>query len=91
MKIHKNDNVTVVAGNYKGKTGKVLKVFHAKHVIQGSSHEPGKVVKTSDEGILVETGEGQILLTEVQLENHKRMSSELFLRGHPLPTGMRLG
>lgn len=27
MKIHKNDNVMVVAGNSKGKTGKVLKVF----------------------------------------------------------------
>jgi large subunit ribosomal protein L24 len=27
MKIHKNDNIMVVAGNDKGKTGKVLKVF----------------------------------------------------------------
>jgi len=71
--------------------GKVLKVFHAKHVIQGFSHEPGKVVKASDEGILVATGEGHILLTEIQLENRKRMSSALFLRGHPLPIDVRLG
>ncbi|MGE5429700.1 MAG: 50S ribosomal protein L24 [Syntrophomonadaceae bacterium] len=27
MKIHKNDNVMVISGNSKGKTGKVLKVF----------------------------------------------------------------
>ncbi len=27
MKIRKNDNVIVIAGNYKGKTGKVLKLF----------------------------------------------------------------
>lgn len=27
MKIRKNDNVTVIAGNNKGKKGKVLKVF----------------------------------------------------------------
>ncbi|NCS89099.1 MAG: 50S ribosomal protein L24 [Ignavibacteria bacterium CG2_30_36_16] len=27
MKIHKNDNVVVIAGNDKGSTGKVLKVF----------------------------------------------------------------
>lgn len=27
MKIKKNDNVIVISGNYKGKTGKVLKVF----------------------------------------------------------------
>jgi methionyl-tRNA formyltransferase len=71
--------------------GKILKVFQAKHVIQDFSHKPGKVVKTSDEGILVETGEGHILLTEIQLENHKRMSSALFLRGHPLPIDVRLG
>ena len=71
--------------------GKILKVFHAKHVIQDFPHEPGKVVKTSDEGILVATGEGHILLTEIQLENHKQMSSALFLRGHPLPIDVRLG
>ena len=27
MKIHKNDNVMIISGNDKGKTGKVLKVF----------------------------------------------------------------
>jgi large subunit ribosomal protein L24 len=27
MKIHKNDNVIVIAGNSRGKTGKVLKVY----------------------------------------------------------------
>ncbi len=27
MKIKKNDNIVVISGNYKGKTGKVLKVF----------------------------------------------------------------
>jgi large subunit ribosomal protein L24 len=27
MKIHKNDNVMVIAGNAKGKSGKVLKVY----------------------------------------------------------------
>lgn len=27
MKVHKNDSVTIIAGNAKGKTGKVLKVF----------------------------------------------------------------
>ncbi len=27
MKIHKDDTVLVISGNYKGKTGKVLKVY----------------------------------------------------------------
>lgn len=30
MRIKKNDTVTILAGNYKGKTGKVLKVFPQK-------------------------------------------------------------
>lgn len=30
MKIKKNDNVMVIAGNEKGRTGKVLKVFPQK-------------------------------------------------------------
>jgi large subunit ribosomal protein L24 len=30
MKIHKNDTVTVIAGNSRGKSGKILKVFRAE-------------------------------------------------------------
>src|SRR3989337_68116 len=37
MKIRKNDNVMVVAGNDNGKTGKVLKVFpkNSKVIVEG--------------------------------------------------------
>lgn len=37
MKIKKNDTVLVIAGNYKGKTGKVLKVFRdtKKVIVEG--------------------------------------------------------
>ena len=37
VKIHKNDNVVVIAGNDRGKTGKVLKVFPQKNrvIIEG--------------------------------------------------------
>ncbi len=37
VKIHKNDNVVVIAGNDKGKTGKILKVFPKKSrvIIEG--------------------------------------------------------
>jgi large subunit ribosomal protein L24 len=37
MKIHKNDNVMVIAGNDKGKSGKVLKVFPSdlKVIVEG--------------------------------------------------------
>lgn len=37
MKIKKNDTVTIIAGNYKGKTGKVLKVFPSENrvIVEG--------------------------------------------------------
>ncbi|MGK9368027.1 50S ribosomal protein L24 [Melioribacter sp. Ez-97] len=37
MKLKKNDNVIVIAGNYKGKTGKILKVFPAENrvIVEG--------------------------------------------------------
>jgi len=37
MKIHKNDNVMVIAGNSRGKSGKVLKVFRDEQrvIIEG--------------------------------------------------------
>ena len=71
--------------------GKILKVFQAKLVRSESPSTPGKVEKTSDEGILVGAGECHVLLTEIQLENHKRMPAALFLRGHPLLIGTHLG
>ena len=71
--------------------GKILKVYRANQVIQGPFSEPGRVVEISDEGILVSTGEGLILLIEIQLENHKRMAAALFLRGHHIPIGTQFG
>lgn len=37
MKIHKNDNVIIIGGNARGKTGKVLKVFRGEDrvIIEG--------------------------------------------------------
>ncbi|MGK9477526.1 50S ribosomal protein L24 [Melioribacter sp. OK-6-Me] len=37
MKLKKNDNVIVITGNYKGKTGKILKVFPAENrvIVEG--------------------------------------------------------
>jgi large subunit ribosomal protein L24 len=37
MKIHKNDNVIVIAGNDRGKSGKVLKVYpsESKVIVEG--------------------------------------------------------
>ncbi|HVJ58832.1 MAG TPA: hypothetical protein VM574_13425, partial [Terrimicrobiaceae bacterium] len=67
-----------------------LKVHRARarEEIAGS---PGTVVAVSDDGILVATEKGGVLLQEVQLPGGKRLPAGDFLRGHPITPGLRLG
>ncbi len=66
---------------------KTLKIWKAK-VIQGESGTaPGCIVKVERDGITVQTGEGMLMLTEVQLEGKKRMSVESFLNGYSVEAG----
>ena len=53
--------------------------------------KPGVVTSLARRGIVVGTGEGSLLLLEVQLEGKRRMSAGEFLRGFALPVGTVLG
>jgi methionyl-tRNA formyltransferase len=52
---------------------------------------PGTVIRHVQRGIIIGTGEGSLLLVEVQLEGKRRVSASEFLRGFPLPVGSHLG
>jgi len=67
-----------------------LKVHRARarEEIAGSA---GTVVAVSNDGILVATEKGGVLLQEVQLPGGKRLPAGDFLRGHPIAPGLRLG
>jgi methionyl-tRNA formyltransferase len=52
---------------------------------------PGEVVVVARDRVWVATGEGLLGLTELQLENKKRLSAREFLAGHPLRPGTMLG
>lgn len=52
---------------------------------------PGKVVQASRSGIAVATGEGTLLITELQPPNRRRMSAGEYLAGHPIEPGLVLG
>jgi methionyl-tRNA formyltransferase len=73
--------------------GRLLRIFRAQVSMQsGLSFQtpPGHVVAAGPEGIHVQTGAGQLLLTEVQLEGRRRMSAAEFVRGHANIAGAQL-
>ncbi len=72
--------------------GKRVKVHGASPVAADAAdgtEAPGTVVRAGTEGISVATGDGVLLLTELQMEGRKRMPADAFLRGAGLRAGMR--
>lgn len=53
--------------------------------------EPGTVLSSNDDGLLVKSGDGVVLVTDVQMPSSKRMRVAEYLRGHQLPVGLVLG
>ena len=74
--------------------GKVLKIWRA-HVeeTESSSPEnvPGEIVEVRKDEIAVITGQGLLVITELQLAGKKRMPTGAFLLGYQLEEGCILG
>ena len=70
--------------------GKTFKIWKAGVIAEGSSYGPGRITKVTKDSILVQTGEGQLELLEVQLEGKKRMETDAFLRGYNVEAGTYL-
>jgi len=51
----------------------------------------GEVLVAEKKGITVRTGEGELLIRELQPENRRQMTAEEYLAGHPLVPGTMLG
>jgi len=70
---------------------KMLKVWRAQILKDDELlARPGRVMGTVRDGILVGTGKGLLVITELQMQGAKRMSAADFLRGTPAPLGMIL-
>ncbi len=69
--------------------GKFLKIWRAENVVSAPDDNdiPGTVQKSDENGILVSTGGGALLIREVQLEGRKRQSVDSFLRGYTIKEG----
>ncbi|MGN0142376.1 MAG: methionyl-tRNA formyltransferase [Roseburia sp.] len=66
---------------------KNLKIWKAKVISHEKKADPGCILAVGKDGIEVQTGDGILALTEVQLEGKKRMTTEAFLNGYSVETG----
>jgi methionyl-tRNA formyltransferase len=78
-------------GAYSAIAGKTIKIYRAE--LAGSSPDgvaPGQITGADARaGLVVNTADGLLSLTEVQLEGKRRMNSAEFLRGFRLQAGDR--
>ncbi len=71
--------------------GRILKLFRPCLVEREVKEFPGTILQASGEGLGIAASGGHLLIREAQLESRPRMRVGEFLRGNPLPIGMRLG
>lgn len=71
--------------------GKTMKIWKAAVLPEDTDAAAGTVASVSKTEISVQTGKGQLVLQEVQLEGKKRMDCGAFLRGADVEKGTVLG
>lgn len=73
------------------KSLKILAATAVEQPVSGTLGVPGTVVSASQqEGLFVQTGEGVLRIDRLQPAGGSPMSAAEFLRGHPLPAGIRI-
>ena len=72
--------------------GKPLKI-HRAQIIESEPHAPPGSVLDADprRGLIVSTGDGALLLTEVQPAGKSKMEATAFVRGYPIEANTQLG
>jgi len=79
-------------GAYTYLEGKLLKLFRPKVIpFTAKENQPGTILEAKKEGLQITTGNGILLVKEVQLEGKKRLPVAEFIKGHPNLVGKRLG
>jgi methionyl-tRNA formyltransferase len=83
--------VTPWPGAVTAHADRSLRIWRAVPVSKPGARTPGAVAAIDRDGVWVETGDGYLLLTEVQPANGRRMSAAAYARGHGLRVGTVLG
>ncbi len=71
--------------------GKMMKVWEAEVVKDVEGQEPGSIAEIEKDSFTIQTGEGGLKVTSLQLEGKKRMDADAFLRGFALEKGIKVG
>lgn len=71
--------------------GKRLKVHHTELLAGRKGSPAGEILVAGPERLEVACGQGALLISELQLEGGKRLTTSDFLKGHPIAPGERLG
>lgn len=74
-----------------GKTLKIWKAAVEEDDEATYAARPGEIIELRRDAIVVKTGEGKLVIKELQLEGKKRLPADAFLRGYRLSCGHLLG
>lgn len=81
-------------GSYTHYHGKLLKIYESA-VDMSLCHQftmsPGQIIAVSKDGIVVATGEKNLVIQRLQIEGKRIMSAEEFLLGHKVSVGDAIG
>lgn len=69
---------------------KNVKVYKTSYNYDECEYEPGTVIKADKTGIYVKTGDGTIIVKELQMPGKNKMSVEDYLRGNKFPEMIKL-
>ena len=70
----------------------LVKIWAARPEAQRPSSEAsGQIVAVAPEGVVVATGQGSLVIRELQLAGRRRMTARDFLAGHEVVVGERFG
>ena len=69
---------------------KTLKIFKTKYIEENSTNNSGEISNIGKDSFNVQTGKGQLIVLEVQVEGKRRMNAGDFLRGVQLDIGKNL-
>lgn len=71
--------------------GEVMKIWQAEPVQNNSEAKVGTIIQVDKKGIVVQTGEGSLLIKEIQMPNKKRIPVSEYIKGNTLEHGTVLG